>query len=155
MEKSQIIEVLENCELFRGLDRSDIEKISGLCGIESYENGDEVFHQGDLGERIYIIAEGYVFLERSMDMGTRKGNVTIGILGKGRVFGCWSTLLEAPHNLMSTAICQKPTKVLVVRGRDLREMMIKNFDFGFHVLEKLCFVLRDRIHGAFGAMEKI
>ena len=155
MEHSQIREVLANCELFRGLDRRDVEKISDLCHVQSYEKGDEIFRQGDFGKHVYIIAEGHVFLERSIDLGTRKGKVTLGILGKGRVFGCWSTLLEAPHSLMSTAICQKPTKVLIMNGGDLREMMIQNIDFGFHVLEKLSFLLRDRIQGAFGAMEKI
>jgi CRP/FNR family cyclic AMP-dependent transcriptional regulator len=33
--------------------------------------------------------------------------------------------------------------------------MIEDKNLGFNILEKLCFVLRDRIHGAYGAMEKI
>ncbi|MCK4787195.1 MAG: Crp/Fnr family transcriptional regulator, partial [Desulfobacteraceae bacterium] len=74
---------------------------------------------------------------------------------KGRVFGCWSTLLGEPHNLMSSATCQKPTKIVTMKGTDLRNMMLNNTDLGFKVLEKLCFLLRDRIEGAYGAMEKI
>jgi hypothetical protein len=34
-------------------------------------------------------------------------------------------------------------------------MMMGNKELGFQVLEKLCFLLRDRIQGALGAMEKI
>ena len=79
----------------------------------------------------------------------------IGMLGKGRVLGCWSTLLDQPHNLMSTAICQKPTKVITIKGSDLRKIMTSNRELGFNVLERLCFLLRDRIQGAFGAMEKL
>ncbi len=90
-----------------------------------------------------------------MDLGTQKGSAVIGILGKGRVFGCWSTLLGEPHNLMSSATCQKLTKVVSLKGTDLREMMMGNKELGFQVLEKLCFLLRDRIQGALGAMEKI
>ena len=76
-------------------------------------------------------------------------------LGKGRVLGCWSTLLDAPHVLMSSANCQRPTTVLAVRGAQLRQLMTSKTDFGFNILEKLCFLLRDRIQAAYGAMEKI
>ena len=155
MEQSETHYVLENCEFFKGLEKKDIEKIARLCQIETYDAGEFVFRQGDFGDRIYIIAEGHVFLERSRDLGTRKGNIVIGMLGKGRVFGCWSTLLDESHNLMSSATCQKPTTAVVIKGSVLRQMMLHNTEFGFNVLEKLCFLLRDRIQAAFGAMEKI
>lgn len=102
-----------------------------------------------------IIAEGKVALERAVELGSRRGNVLIGLLGKGRVFGCWSTLIGEPHNLLSSALCQLPTKVLVLKGSDLREVMLQNTALGFRVLERLCFVLRDRIQAVYGAMEKI
>ena len=155
MDRSKIENILESCELFKGLKQKDIEKIATLCHSKTYEAGENVFCQGDLGEHLYLIAEGNVYLERSMDLGTRKGSAVIGILGKGRAFGCWSTLLDEPHNLMSSATCQKPTNVVVIKGSDLREVMLSNTGLGFNILEKLCFLLRDRIQGAFGAMERI
>ncbi len=117
--------------------------------------GEHVFLQGDFGENIYVIVEGYMFLERCMEIGQRKGNVVIGMLGRGRAFGCWSSLLDHPHNLMSSASCQKATKVLVIKGSDLWDEMFSNNELGFNILKKLCFLLRDRMQGAFGAMEKI
>ena len=151
----EIENVIENCEFFKGLEKSSIEKIASLCQVETYEPGEYIFRQGDFGEQLYVIAEGHVFLERAMDLGKGKGNIVICILGKGRVFGCWTTLLGEPHNLMSSATCQKPTKIVTMKGTDLRNMMLNNTDLGFKVLEKLCFLLRDRIEGAYGAMEKI
>ena len=94
-------------------------------------------------------------MERSIDLGNRKGNVVIEALGKGRILGCWSTLLGESHFLMSSATCQKPTKVAAIKGSDLRQMMIDNSKLGFNILERLCFLLRDRIQSAYGAMEKI
>jgi len=155
MAASEILTVLASSEFFRDLEKSDQEKVAELSEPKTYEPGEFVFRQGDFGEHLYIIAEGHVFLERSMDLGTQKGSAVIGILGKGRVFGCWSTLLVEPHNLMSSATCQKQTKVVSLKGTDLREMMMGNKELGFQVLEKLCFLLRDRIQGALGAMEKI
>jgi CRP-like cAMP-binding protein len=151
----EIKNVLESCEFFRGLKKSNIEKIADLCHVETYEPGRYVFRQGDFGEHLHIIAEGHVFLERSVELGKGKGDFVIGILGKGRVFGCWSTLLGEPHKLLSSATCQKPTKILSIKGSDLRNMMLDNTELGFKVLERLCFLLRDRIEGVYGAMEKI
>ena len=155
MDRSEVEQVIERCEFFRGLDKSYLVKIASLCQVQAYKPGEYVFCQGDSGEHLYIIADGYISLERSVDLGARKGNAVIGILGKGRILGCWSSLLGEPHNLMSSAICQKPTEVVAVKGADLREMMISNSELGFVVLERVCFLLRDRIQGAFGAMEKI
>ncbi len=148
-------EILENCDLFKGLDQSNISKIAGLCQRESYKQGEYVFRQGDFGDSIYVISEGQVFLERSVDMGARKGNAVIGILGKGRAFGCWSALLDEAHTLMSSASCQKPTKVVLIKGKDIRKMMVSDVSLGFCVLERLCIMLRGRIQGALGAMEKV
>jgi hypothetical protein len=56
---------------------------------------------------------------------------------------------------MSSAFCQKPTMVMAIKGSDLRRIMIGNTELGFKLMEKLCFLLRDRIQAAYGAMEKI
>ena len=155
MARSEISNILEKCELFRGLNRNEVQKIATLGRPETYKAGENILNQGDFGENLYIIAEGMVVLERSIDLGTRRGNVVIGLLGRGRALGCWSTLLGEPHTLMSSAKCRKPTKAVVIRGLDLREMMMGNLPLGFKVLERLCFILRDRIHSAFGAMENV
>jgi len=155
MNPSEIAGVLEASEFFKGFEKGHIEEIGNLCQAETYGPGEVIFQQGDFGENLYIIAEGHVFLERALDLGARKGSTVIGILGKGRVLGCWSTLLGETHKLMSSARCQRPTTVIALKGPDLRAMMLSNRELGFPVLEKLCFLLRDRIQAAYGAMEKI
>jgi len=155
MDLSEIVDVLENCELFSGLNKDEIEKIATLGHVEMYEVGENILNQGDFGEELYIIAEGHVFLERAIDVGTRKGSAIITILGRGKALGSWSTLIGETHTLGSSAICRKPTKVIVIKGPALREMMLDNFQLGFKVLERLCFILRNRIRGAYGAMENI
>ena len=155
MSTLDITKILEECEFFKGLEKSSIGNIAGLCRVRNYEPGEYIFSQGDFGEYLYVIAQGNVSLERSIDLGTRKGNAVIVLLGKGRVMGCWSTLLGQPHHLMSSAVCQKPTTVLSIKGGELRSIMTKNHDLGFSLMERLCFLLRDRLHGALGAMERI
>lgn len=155
MNPAEIVNALERCELFSGLEKDDIKKIAGLCWVEMLNPGEYIFRQGELGENIYVIAQGYVFLERTVDLGVRKGNAVIETLGKGRAFGCWSTLLDEPHHMMASATCQKATMVIILRGADLCNMMLENVELGFNLFRKLCHILRGRLQGAFGAMEKI
>lgn len=155
MDRLEIVHHLESCEFFKGLQEDNIQQLTDLCRIEAYGAGDHLFRQGESGDQIYIIAEGHIFLERSVDLGTRKGSAVIRILSKGRVFGCWSSLLDERHTIMSSAVCRKPTEVLVIKGTDLRQMMLDNSELGFKILERLCFLLRDRLKGAYEAMESI
>jgi CRP/FNR family cyclic AMP-dependent transcriptional regulator len=155
MEPNEIENILVGSKFFKGLGTADLTRIAGICKTAEFGVGEHIFQQGDFGEHLYVVIEGRVFLERSVDMGARKGRVVIETLGRGQTLGCWSTLLQEPHVLMSTATCQEPTRVVVIRGTDLREMMANNTGFGFNVLEKLCFLLRDRIQAAYGALEKI
>ena len=155
MDRSEIIHLLENCDFFKGFQKDNILAISDLCQLESHAAGDHIFQQGEAEDRIYIVAQGNVFLERSLDLGARKGSAVIGMLGRGRFFGCWSTLLNRKHTPMCSAVCRKPTKVLVIKGPELRRIMLENTELGFNVLERLCFLLRDRLKGAYKAMENI
>jgi len=155
MAKSEISECLQKCELFSGLNKEEVENIAGLGRMDTYQAGENILSQGDFGENLYIIAEGMVVLERSIDLGTRRGSAVIGLLGKGRALGCWSALLGEPHTLMSSARCRKPTKAVVIKGLALRKRMLGDLELGFKILERLCFILRDRIQSAFGAMENV
>ena len=155
MNPTDIEASLKKCLFFKNIGKSELQKIVPLCEIEKYEAGAAIFEQGDLGECLYIIVEGLVELERSVVLSHRKGKVVIDRMGRNRLLGCWSTLLREPHILMASAICQKPTKVIVLDGNDLRRLMEEEADLGFHILERLCFLLRDRIEHAYGALEKI
>jgi len=155
MDHAEIEKVLETSEFFKGLEKSAIEKIAGLCQVRRYEPGEYVFCQGDCEQHLYIIAEGCVLLKRSLNAGTRKGSVVIGMLANKRVFGCWSALLGKVNYLLSSAVCEKPTRIVLIKGADLREMMVSDRELGVSMLKKLCFLLLDRMRGTYAAMKKI
>lgn len=155
MDRLEIQSILKTCDFFNEFDEQYLGAIADLCRLGVYRAGEYIFRQGDFGENLYVVAEGRVFLERFIDLGTRKGSVVIKMLDKGRLFGCWSTLLDERQNFMSSAVCEKPTRALILRGSDLRIMMNDDAEFGFKMLQRLCFLLRDRIQSAYGAMEKL
>ena len=154
MQTEEILNVLQNSKFFRNLATKNLRKIASLCNEESFEVGEWVFKQGDYGEHLYIVVQGHIHLERAMTMGDREGHVIIDTLGKGRTLGCWSALLGEPHVLMSGAVCEKPSLLLKINGDALRQLMTESIDFGFDMMERLCFLLRDRIQAAYGAMDR-
>jgi len=152
---NEVSSALLRCELFVKLTEKEIQPISSLCQIETYKPGEQIFNQGDQGSKIYIIKDGQVTLERVVDLGERKATVSIAILGRGRAFGCWSVLWEEAHNLMSSAVCNKKTQVISVEGLKLKDTLKNNPQVGYKVMERLAYLLGDRLRGAYGAMEKL
>lgn len=155
MNDRPIQSTLKRSGFLKDISAAHLETISGFCSVDHYQAGDCIFRQGDFGEDLFIIMDGYVYLERSMDIGTHKGSVVIDVLGKGRTLGCWSALLGEPHVLMSSASCQKNSSVIRLNGAQLRTCMEADLAFGFFMLERLCFLLRERIQSAYGALDKI
>ena len=155
MVNPEIQATLHSCKFLKNISPEHLATISDFGSIDHFKAGEYIFRQGDFGEDLFIIVEGYVFLERAMDIGSHKGSVVIDALGKGRTLGCWSSLLAEPHVLMSSASCQKDSTVVRLKGRKLRACMEEDTPFGFFMLERLCFLLRERIQAAYGAMDKI
>lgn len=155
MQNPDIRSTLQSCGFLKNISEEHLTTIADFCSVDEFPAGAYIFRQGDFGEDLFIIVEGYVFLERSMDIGKHKGSVVIDALGKGRTLGCWSTLLGQPHVLMSSANCQKESTVIRLKGNELRRCMEEDTQFGFFMLERLCFLLRERIQAAYGAMDKI
>ena len=152
MTASEIIETLQQCEIFSTSDEADIAQIASLCQVKSFEPGSTVFIQGEFGTNIYLITEGQVALIRSVRLGNKDGSLTIDILGKGRGMG-WSSLLCDPCSLSVSAICQKPTRLVCLSGADLRSTLESNPELGFKVMDRLAQIVGNRLRATYGAID--
>lgn len=152
---SSISETLLQCDLFGSLTEEEVKPIVTLCRTERYNFGETIFSQGDRGNKVYIVKDGQVTLERSVDLGDRKATVRITTIGRGRAFGCWAGILGDAHNLMASATCSEQTEVVSMEGPALRKALQHNLSVGFKVLESLAHMLGDRLRGVYGAMEKL
>jgi len=79
---------------------------------EHFEPGEEVFHQGDLGDRIYIIVSGEADVVRSADTGDR----VLARLGPGEYFGEMAVLGESTRG--ATVRCVAAMNTLSLAKRD-------------------------------------
>jgi CRP/FNR family cyclic AMP-dependent transcriptional regulator len=155
MQTDEVRNILEACEFFKGLDSGQLAGITPICRSCRFEAGETIYRQGGVGEEIFIIAEGQVMLERAVSVGPRKGTVPVAVLGKGKIMGAWSTLLNEPHTLMLSAVCRRPAVLLAINGPELRQRMTADILLGFCILEKLCLLLRERVQATLGAMDNL
>jgi NADH dehydrogenase len=89
-------------------------KLTGSMGItnEHFEPGEAVFHQGDLGDRIYIIVSGQAEVVREVN-----GMETVlATLGAGEYFGEMALLTHSTRN--ATVRCTAPMNTMCLPKRE-------------------------------------
>ena len=89
-------------------------KLTNATGVshEHFEPGEEVFHQGDLGDRIYIIARGQAEVARREN----DSETLLARLGPGEYFGEMALLNQTTRN--ATVRCLEPLDVLSIHKRE-------------------------------------
>ena len=83
-EMSNKVWFLQRNRLFQGIPKEEIEKFAHLFREADYPAGHIVFHEGDLGDAIYLLKTGHVRLYRVTEDGRE---ATLAVLGPGDVFG--------------------------------------------------------------------
>jgi CRP-like cAMP-binding protein len=143
-----LAQVLRRCEVFVGLDDSDLEKIAGLPSWRrtTYGAGESVFCENDVAKDFYILEEGEVRLvvASGKGRGTKEPvRVSVDTITKGDVFG-WSSLV-APHSRNMSAICARPSTILSITGTELSRLMDHNDSLGYEVMKSLVRVIGKRL----------
>ncbi len=89
-------------------------KLDNSMGVahEHYEPGQEIFRQGDLGDRIYIISRGKAEVLR--ENGGR--TISLALLGPGEYFGEMAVLNQTTRN--ATVRCVESLDVLSIHKRE-------------------------------------
>ena len=159
MSLKEIKDILKMSDLFCELSDKELQSIAELCRIEEFEAGDIIYPQGKIGTKLYILAKGYVTLEREIDLGgTRKAKLNVFSLmekASRRVMGSWYTLIGKQHVHMCSAICEKPTKIISMQCSDLRNALVQDSIIRIKILEQLVLLLRDRIISSYEAIEAL
>ncbi len=89
-------------------------KLSPSAGIASlhFETGEVIFHQGDVGDYLYIIVEGEVEVIKEKDGEEKK----VATLGSGEFFG--EIALLSHERRTATIRASKPSDIIAIRKSD-------------------------------------
>jgi CRP/FNR family cyclic AMP-dependent transcriptional regulator len=142
-----LLSVLRRCEVFVGLDDSDLEKIARLPSWQrkTHSAGEFIFHENAVAKDFYILEEGEVRLVVALHKeGTKElTQIPVDTITKGDVFG-WSSLV-APHSRNMSALCVRPSSILAITGAELSKLMDCNHSLGYEVMKSLVRVVGRRL----------
>lgn len=140
-----ITDTLKSSELFSGLEPVHLEKVSVLCRGNSYQQGMEIFNEGDAAAELYTLTEGRVVLEMKVRPVADRPAVPMAlwVVTKGECFG-WSALVE-PYVYTMSARCVTNSTVLAIKGDLLRKTLAENPDLGYEVMKRLAHLIAARL----------
>jgi CRP-like cAMP-binding protein len=94
-------DVLQRAPLFAALEDEDAAELRASMTEVSLERGDSLFHEGDPGDRLYVVIEGKIKLHRSSNDGREN---MLAVLGPSEMFGELSLFDPGPRTATATAL---------------------------------------------------
>ena len=130
-----------NLFLFRELTSEQLELLLPLFSLCEFTPDTVLFEQGDPAENLFAIVNGEVMVNFKPDDGP---TITVARVQPGSIVG-WSAALGS-RRYTSSAICTASTKLLRVRGDDLRHLCLQHPDTGAIFLDRLATIIAERLH---------
>ncbi len=103
----------------------------------SFDKGEKVFEEGDLGTEMYIIKSGRVRVEKDIGGETKE----LAVFGKGDFFGEMSLLENEPRS--ATIVCLEDCKLVKINKAMFDEMIRKNIEIAVRMLRKFSARVRE------------
>lgn len=142
-----IEKALKRAEVFLGLDDHELDEIAALpsCHQESFQADEVIFSAGTEAKYLYVLNEGQVDLVMEVPSWSGKATtrVVIDRITKGGFFG-WSALVR-PHFYVMSAICQKPSRVVIISGAELSALFAEDSHVGYKVFQSLSQIIGARL----------
>jgi len=141
-----ILDVIQECHVFKRLSSEQCQKLVSISREETYQGGEYVFRQGDQAQSLYVVEEGEVVLQLDLAPSPGQGPpqwATLDIIKKGQAFG-WSAIVE-PHGFTTSAQAIQRCKCVAIDGVQLLNLMESDSILGYRVLKELSQVIASRL----------
>ena len=130
-------DVVRQAPLFAALDDEAAAALKASMSRRELARAEILFHEGDPGDRLYVIIEGKVKLGRASGDGREN---LLAVLGPGEMFGELSLFDPGPRNATATAVAD--TVLIGVGNDDLTAWLTGRPDVARQLLRALARRLR-------------
>jgi CRP-like cAMP-binding protein len=137
------VETFEQIPLFQGLTLDQVDLLRPI--VVSYDcfDGTVLFEQGEPAVFLYLVLSGEIQIQYKPDDGPP---ITVSRVHAGGIIG-WSAVIGRA-TYTSAAICEGQTRMLRLRGSDLRELREKCPETGALILERMANSVAERLKNA-------
>jgi CRP/FNR family cyclic AMP-dependent transcriptional regulator len=131
------VEALRSCRLFAGTSRESLTGISRTLRARKFRRGEVLFHEGDPGDSLFIVASGSVKVVVPSDQGDE---AILATLGPGDSLGELSLLDGVPRS--ASAIAIEPVEALMLPREQFLSLLATDASLRAAVLGHLAAELR-------------
>jgi CRP-like cAMP-binding protein len=126
---------LKSIDLFSQIPSEDLAQIALITDELQVEEGDEVFHEGDLGDTLYFVIDGKVRIH--------SGGDELALLGDRQVFGEMSLLDSEPRSASASAVSD--LTLLKIQRDDFHEILAEKGEIAQGIIKVLTRRLRNTL----------
>lgn len=141
MASESLADILSQNPWFQGLEPDHFEKLVSIASIVAWEDGQTLFAEGERDDRLYLVLEGRVALDKSIP---GQGRVTILTLGPSEIFG-WSAVVPVVGTRTASARAVGPTQAVAFDSAALRQACDDDHDLGYLVYRRLTNIIAGRL----------
>ena len=138
--------ILKAVELFEGATEEELDSVAAICEEKVFNKGEVVTAQGEPGDELFVVCEGFVEVLRSSSVPEQAPRSVVH-LGAGQIFGEMALVDRGPRSATVKAASDS-TSVLVIRQDAFEKLCDQNHHLGFLVMRNiaadLSFKLRHR-----------
>ena len=133
-------EALSKLTLFKGLEKSHIERLAAVCEVVALKKGEHIFGEGEPGDRLFAVLEGQVRISRQIP---GIGEEALAILEAGDHFGEMALIDDDVRS--SDALAHSRCRLLSISKTAIQDVMFTDIALAHEVLWNLVRTLSDRL----------
>jgi CRP/FNR family cyclic AMP-dependent transcriptional regulator len=134
------LDLIRKAAIFAELTDDEAEKIAEICQTQEFKFGQNVFKEGDKGNRLYIISEGEVRISRQMP---GSGEEALTVLKAGACFGEMAVFDRSERS--TDAIANVDCTLLTITRSDFEMLLDFDRDLAYKVLWSVTRLLSERL----------
>ena len=134
-------QLLAQIELFADFSRRELRRVRPLLGYRSYQSGERVFSQGEMGSAMFIIKRGHIDIKQEGEEG--EPPQLIQRLGEREFVGELALLSDFPR--AASAVAYGRTELLVLLQADLYDLIEQQPELGGRLIRSLSRILSERL----------
>jgi CRP/FNR family transcriptional regulator, cyclic AMP receptor protein len=121
--------IIKGIYLFEDLTDEELSKVSRILVTENHPEGTFLFHEGDKGDKFYVIIKGAVRVSQVI---SGAGEEALTILSKGDYFGEMALIDESPRS--ADVIVHENSEFLVISKKDFDELLFFDKEIAYKML---------------------
>ncbi|MFH1784308.1 MAG: cyclic nucleotide-binding domain-containing protein [bacterium] len=134
------VRFLSGISIFKKLNMRLLGKLINITYSKTYQKGETIFNEGDIGKAIFIVERGNVEITKKV---SEKEEGILVILGPGDFFGEMALLEELPRSATARAI--EESEIYIIYKVNFDALIDKHPQVGLQIVRNLASILSKRL----------